>query len=225
MEPRPFSRGDKWRELRLSMEHSADSPMPGRFNGAATIQSRRPVKVISQGWCPWSFNGAATIQSRRPAHALWVLQWSRDHSVAETRPPAMARRRTDPSLQWSRDHSVAETACTARLPSTFTPILRVKHRPLTCPRKSSVVWPAVRPLTGSILPSKLRALPIWQMHHRTARTPTLLPICPHRRHYHITVRPPSPPVPPASVACPTYSASQSPGHVLDRCLLSGPCPP
>ena len=167
-------------------------------------------------------------------------------------PRRMIRMTPLSSLQWSRDHSVAETVnhsgSNAGCPSILLASMEPRPfsrgdslydsttvtdfsgaecltRTLTCAGKLWFAWRSFQPLTGSILPSKLRALPIWQMHHRTARIPTPFPIAPHRRHYHITVRPPSPPVPPASAACPTYSASQSPAHVLDRCLLSVPCPP
>ena len=89
MEPRPFSRGDLV-EARLP---GGPRSLTG-FNGAATIQSRRRHVATTSGWRSRQicFNGAATIQSRRldtgktneHTFATTVLQWSRDHSVAET---------------------------------------------------------------------------------------------------------------------------------------------
>ena len=169
MEPRPFSRGDK-PQLILGMHEGS------RFNGAATFQSRRPVvtfqphlldtasmepRPFSRGDCCqtmrcWhtatGFNGAATIQSRRRlvdarySEEFDWLQWSRDHSVAETpvfgqrlpyplsasmEPRPFSRGETVRVLQFglgTRPFSRLPVHCTARLPSTFTPILRVKHR-------------------------------------------------------------------------------------------------
>ena len=104
MEPRPFSRGDRRAEVRVadasaplqwSRDHSvAETSHPGvvrnrpfrRFNGAATIQSRRRCQ---QGH-GLRFNGAAKMSvaetARRTATSFRItwLQWSRDHSVAET---------------------------------------------------------------------------------------------------------------------------------------------
>ena len=83
MEPRPFSRGD------LDIHAGRRAHRYG-FNGAATIQSRR-LQVRPTVTAPRPcFNGAATIQSRRPVSVGSGprpgkrLQWSRDHSVAET---------------------------------------------------------------------------------------------------------------------------------------------
>ena len=205
MEPRPFSRGD------LLKRYQAP-PGTSCFNGAATIQSRRqvPCRPVVPAWrC---FNGAATIQSRRPDLGSDLLLFLLEASM-EPRPFSRgdlgglthSNSGYSASMEprpFSRGDSLYDS-------TTVTDLSGAEYftRTLTCAGKLWFVWRSFQPLTGSILPSKLRALPIWELHHRTARIPTPFPIAPHRRHYHITVRPPSPPVPPASAACPTYSAS------------------
>ena len=198
MEPRPFNLGDVGAARLLGLQWL-------RFNGAATIQSRR-----RQGGRGCDHLRHASMEPRPFSRG--------DHNVLH-RYVRCVLASMEPR-PFSRGDSLYDS-------TTVTDFSGAEclTRTLTCAGKLWFAWRSFQPLTGSILPSKLRALPIWQMHHRTARIPTPFPIAPHRRHYHITVRPPSPPVPPASAACPTYSASQSPAHVLDRCLLSVPCPP
>jgi len=65
-----------------------------RFNGAATMMSRKGLSEIDQpGMGGDSFNGAATMMSRKgkgvpdTTAADAALQWSRDDDVAE-RPPS-----------------------------------------------------------------------------------------------------------------------------------------
>ena len=64
---------------------------PSRFNGAATLQLRKPSSVGQLA----GFGG--------------VLQWGRNFAVAETHSRGV-RRRMPSSLQWGRNFAVAETA-------------------------------------------------------------------------------------------------------------------
>ena len=95
MEPRPFSRGNP-------CTPSSTAALPPTFNGAATFQSRKPVRK----------DGGGLLNK--------ILQWSRDLSVAET---GLSRRRssTGGRLQWSRDLSVAETSRNRRDLRTHNP--------------------------------------------------------------------------------------------------------
>ena len=193
MEPRPFSRGD------------APSGLPHE-----SVASMEPQLV------------AGTVLYRALASMYRMLQWSRDHSVAETR----TQRESIPDQSFNG----AATIQSRRQP--IRPDYR--HRSLRCG-----VFDTFDLALNSFCPigaisSRSQAVSYhpncesFVFNRCTTGSLALRPCCPiapHRRHYHTTVGPPSPPVPPASAACPTNSAAQSPGHVRDRRLLSGPCPP
>ena len=84
MGPRPFSRGDERRPATCP-------PARPCFNGAATFQSRRPVKAaipdMVMAWLQWGRDLSVAETIRMECKEVWmpVLQWGRDLSVAETR--------------------------------------------------------------------------------------------------------------------------------------------
>ena len=107
MEPRPFNLGDVGAARLLGLQWL-------RFNGAATIQSRRRqggrgcdhLRHASMEPRPFSRGDVPRRMIRMTP--LSSLQWSRDHSVAETTMCSTVMSAAS-WLQWSRDHSVAET--------------------------------------------------------------------------------------------------------------------
>ena len=63
-----------------------------RFNGAATLQLRKPGPQMPHDHTPARFNGAATLQLRKLIATKFSylnyqqLQWGRNFAVAETLP-------------------------------------------------------------------------------------------------------------------------------------------
>src|SRR5262245_5313827 len=108
MGPRLSGRG-KARRARSEAVARAD-----RFNGAATIRSRKGSNSRGRRACCWwlqwgrDYQVAESARSSLSAAAeLSALQWGRDYQVAES-----SRRQfftaVGPSLQWGRDYQVAE---------------------------------------------------------------------------------------------------------------------
>ena len=95
------------------------------FNGAATLQSRKLRESSENYPAKWSFNGAATLQSRKRAATA-----DRDNPVAASMGPRHFSRGNlaTPSsggsdvatLQWGRDTSVAETRSGVCVSDTYS---------------------------------------------------------------------------------------------------------
>ena len=105
-------------EIRLGRPpcHAPSVLQWGRDSSVAEISrmlfGRQPMR--------WRFNGAATLQSRKlcfgsiPKLAAALLQWGRDSSVAEMRLDSGVDDPKPERLQWGRDSSVAEIRQTLR---------------------------------------------------------------------------------------------------------------
>ena len=85
------------------------------FNGAATLQLRKPSHATIATRAYRGFNGAATLQLRKQGGQVVgygrfsLLQWGRNFAVAETWRSTARTPLTRLMLQWGRNFAVAET--------------------------------------------------------------------------------------------------------------------
>ena len=106
MGPRPFDRG---KYFRLGLSELTGS----RFNGAATIRSRKVLRPHAHLPGSWCFNGAATIRSRKDSIHFTEMHYS---YASGPRPfdrgnIISVHHRSFRRASWGRDHSIAEIMC------------------------------------------------------------------------------------------------------------------